>query len=70
VGTALSAAKTGQSLQTSLVAQARSLRDQSSGVDLNQEAINVVELQTSYQAATKLLTVVDSLTQSILDLIK
>jgi flagellar hook-associated protein 1 FlgK len=70
VGLSLSIASSNQTLQTSLVAQARSLRSQSSGVDLNQEAVNVVELQTAYQAATKILTVIDTLTQSILDLIR
>jgi len=66
VGSTLSAATTTQTLQTSLVAQARSLRDQSSAVDLNKEAVNVVELQTAYQAATKMVSVVDALSQDIL----
>lgn len=66
VGSTLSTATSNQTLQTSLVAQARSLRDQSSAVDLNKEAVNVVELQTAYQAATKMVSVVDALSQDIL----
>jgi flagellar hook-associated protein 1 FlgK len=70
VGSALSSATTNQTLQTNLVAQARSLRDQQSGVDLNKEAVNVVELQTAYQAAAKMMSVVDTLTQDVLGIIK
>ena len=66
VGTALSTATTNQTLQTSSVAQARSLRDTASGVDLNQEAVNVVELQSTYTAASKMITVIDQITQDIL----
>jgi len=66
VGTALSTATTNQTLQTSNVAQARSLRDTASGVDLNEEAVNVVDLQSTYTAASKLISVIDALTQDIL----
>lgn len=66
VGTALSSATTNQTLQTSNLAQARALRDTASGVDLNQEAVNVVELQSTYTAASKMISVIDEITQDIL----
>jgi flagellar hook-associated protein 1 FlgK len=70
VGSALSTAQNGQTLQTSLVAQARSMRQQTSGVSLDQEAATVLQLQQSYDAASKVLTVVDEMLQSTMDLIK
>jgi flagellar hook-associated protein FlgK len=45
------------------------MRQQISGVDLNQEATRVLELQSSYQAASKLITVIDNMTQSVLAII-
>ena len=69
VGSQLAAAKTGQSTQQDLLTQAQSLRQQTSGVDLNEEATRVLELQRSYQAASKLMTVIDDMTQSLLAII-
>jgi flagellar hook-associated protein 1 FlgK len=70
VGTALSTATTAQTEQTSLLAQAQSLRSTAQGVDLNQEAVTVTELQTSIDAASKVFTVLDQLTQTIINLIQ
>jgi flagellar hook-associated protein 1 FlgK len=70
VGSALSHATTGQTTQTSLLAQAQALRQTAQGVDLNQEAVTVTELQTSLQAASKVFSVIDSLTQTIINLIQ
>jgi flagellar hook-associated protein 1 len=69
VGSQLSIAKNGQSLQKDLVTQAQSIRQQMSGVDLNTEATKVLQLQNSYQAASKMLTVIDNLMQTVLGLI-
>jgi flagellar hook-associated protein 1 FlgK len=69
VGTQLSAAQTNQTSQQDVVTQAQSLRQQMSGVDLNEEATRVLELQSSYQAASKMITVIDNLTQSVLAII-
>jgi flagellar hook-associated protein 1 FlgK len=70
VGTALSSATTAQTEQTSLLAQAQSLRATAQGVDLNQEAVTVTELQTSIDAASKVFSVIDQLTQTIINLIQ
>jgi len=69
VGSALSTATTNQTTQTSLLAQARALRDTAQGVDLNKEAVTITELQTSMDAASKLFTIIDDLTQTVINMI-
>jgi flagellar hook-associated protein 1 len=56
--------------QTQVVSQAKSLRDQISAVSLDQEAVNVLGFQRAYQATAQVLTVLNSLADSILGLIK
>jgi flagellar hook-associated protein 1 FlgK len=69
VGNAANNANTGASTQTQLVAQAKSLQQQVSGVSLDEEAVRLVQLQSSYQAASKVVTVIDQMTQSLLAMI-
>jgi flagellar hook-associated protein 1 FlgK len=70
VGTAAQNADTGVTAQQSLVAQAKTLRQQLSGVSLDEEAIALVQLQRSYQAASRMVSVVDQLMQSVLDMVQ
>jgi flagellar hook-associated protein 1 FlgK len=70
VGTQAQNADTGAAAQTGLVNQAKALRQQLSGVSIDEEAVRLIELQRSYQAASKVVSVVDQLTQTILDLVK
>jgi flagellar hook-associated protein 1 FlgK len=70
VGTQLSNATTNQTTQQDLLTQAQSLRQDSSGVDLNEEATKVLEFQRSYEAASKLMTVIDEMVQTIVNLIQ
>jgi flagellar hook-associated protein 1 len=69
VGNAANDANTNATAQTQLVAQAQSLQQQVSGVSLDEEAIRLVQLQSSYGAASKVVTVVDDTLQSLLDMI-
>ena len=46
------------------------MRQQTSGVSIDQEAATVLQLQQAYTAASKVLTVVDEILQSTMDLIK
>jgi flagellar hook-associated protein 1 FlgK len=69
VGNAANNANTQATAQSQLVAQAISLQQQVSGVSLDAEAIRLVQLQSSYQAASKVVTVIDSLTQSLMTMI-
>ena len=70
VGQSLSTANDATDLQTHLVAQARSLRNQLSGVSLDEEAIHVVQFQRAYQATARLVTVLNDLSQTTIDIIK
>jgi flagellar hook-associated protein FlgK len=45
------------------------VRQQSSGVDLNQEAVTVMQFQRAYDAASKMVSVLDQLTQDIVNMI-
>jgi flagellar hook-associated protein 1 FlgK len=56
--------------QQQVAAQARVLRDQVSGVSLDEQAISLIEFQRSYQATARVLTVLSDLTQTTIDLIK
>ena len=69
VGNAVNNANTAATAQSPLVAQAKSLQQQVSGVSLDEEAIRLVQLQSSYQAASKVVTVIDDLTQSLMTMI-
>lgn len=51
-------------------AQARSLRQEMSGVSLDEEAVQLMELQRSYEATARLVTVVDELTQTVLNMLR
>ena len=70
LGSQIAAAQSGVQVQTGVVAHADALRQQLSGVSLDEEAVRVVELQRSYQAASKIVSVVDELTQTLLGLVQ
>ena len=70
MGSQLNDAENGQQVQQSLVAQAEDLRQQYSGVSLDEEATILIQFQRAYQANSRFITVLDQLTQSTLDLIK
>jgi len=70
VGTALNDATDSQQVQQSLLAQAKDLRQQYSGVSLDEEATILIQFQRAYQANSRFITVLDQLTQSAIDLLK
>jgi len=69
VGQQLSQAKDKSTQQTQAVAQARSLRQQVSGVSLDEEATHLLELQRSYQAAAQMITIINSLADAVLNML-
>ena len=69
VGNAAANANTQATAQSQLVAQAKSLQQQISGVSLDEEAIRLVQFQSSYQAASKVVTVIDQMLQSLMTMI-
>ena len=70
VGNAVNNANNSASASAQLVANAKSLQQQVSGVSLDQEAIRLVQLQSSYQAASKVVTVIDSTLQSLMSMVQ
>jgi len=69
VGNAVSNATTAATAQSQLVAQAQSLQQQVSGVSLDEEAVKLVQLQSSYDAASKVVTVVDDTLQTLMSMV-
>jgi flagellar hook-associated protein 1 FlgK len=69
VGRQLSQANDQQDIQKQLVAQAQSLRQQISGVSLDEQAVRLIEFQRAYQANAKLVTVLSELTQTAINLL-
>jgi flagellar hook-associated protein 1 len=59
----------GEDRHSQLLVQAHSMREQISGVSLDEEAAFLVQLQRSYQATAKLVGVVDELTQTIISMV-
>ncbi len=69
-GSGLEDATTGQQVQQSLVGQAKVLRQQLSGISLDEEATLLIQFQRGYQAVSKYITVLDTLTQSVIDILR
>jgi flagellar hook-associated protein 1 FlgK len=62
-------AQSNQTLQQQVVSQVTSTRDQVSGVSLDGQAAEVLQLQRSYQAVSQVLTIINDMADSILDVI-
>jgi flagellar hook-associated protein 1 FlgK len=70
IGSENQTATDNQQSQQQVVAQATTLRNQVSGVSLDEEAVNVLQFQRAYQAAAQVLTVLNSLADSVLNLVQ
>lgn len=70
IGQQLSAANDEQNIQQQVVAQAQSVRQQISGVDLNEQAALMVQYQNAYEANAQLFTVLNTLTQTAVNLLQ
>ena len=68
VGSDLSSAQDAATTKASLLNQAQSLRQQVSGVSLDEEAQNMMEYQRSYQAMSKMFGVLNSLTDTLMNM--
>lgn len=68
IGESVSSADNGLQTQGLLLAQATAQRDSVSGVSLDEEAINLLQYQKSYEAAARFIKVADEMTQMILSL--
>lgn len=70
IGRDLSLAREDLSTQQSLLAQSRRIRDEIQGVDLNEEALTLLQYQRSYEAAAKLIQTLDEMTQTVLQMVR
>lgn len=69
VGNDLSSAKSNQSTAQLLLSQTQDLRNQVSGVSLNEEAEHLVAFQRAYEATSKMIGVLNSLTETLINII-
>ncbi len=69
VGQQTADAQNNQQLYGQTLNQARTAQDSISGVSLDQEAVNVMQLEKGYQAAGKMVSVIDSLTSTLISMI-
>jgi flagellar hook-associated protein 1 FlgK len=70
VGNRLNEARNGQQVQQSLLAQAKDLRAQYSGVSLDEEATILIQFQRAYQANSRFITILDQLTEETINILK
>jgi flagellar hook-associated protein 1 FlgK len=70
LGRALGDARDRESVDSQLLAQSRGLRDQVSGVSLDQQAVILIQFQRAYQANAKLITVLNDLTETAVNLLR
>jgi flagellar hook-associated protein 1 len=70
VGRDMSDAQTNQQVQQSLVAQAKDLRQQASGVSLDEEATILIQFQRAYQANARMITVLDQMTEALINILR
>ena len=69
VGRQLSTAQDQKDIQKQLLIQAQSLREQVSGISLDEQAVLLIQFQRAYQANAKLVTVLNDLTQVAISLL-
>lgn len=70
IGQQVASATSGQTVAQQSLTQAQAVRTQVSGVSLNEEAINVMQLQRGYQAISKMITVIDGLTDTLINMVQ
>jgi flagellar hook-associated protein 1 FlgK len=69
-GRDLADARGTREVQANLLAQARNYRQEVSGVDLNEEAAELIQFQRAYQASAEMFRVLNQLTETVLSLLR
>ncbi|HLJ49531.1 MAG TPA: flagellar hook-associated protein FlgK [Bryobacteraceae bacterium] len=69
VGSDLSDAQDAQNVSQQLLTQAQTIRQQISGVSLDEEATHLIQFQRAYQAVSEMLTVLNDLTGTVLNIL-
>jgi len=70
IGNGLNVANNALAVQQSSLAQAQNLRQQVSGVNLDQQAALLLQVQQAYDANSKFLSVLDEITSNVINLIQ
>lgn len=70
LGRDLNGAREASDVQNQLSAQAREIRDELSRVNLDEEAIVLMELQRSYQATARIVTAVDEMMETLMGIVR
>ena len=70
VGADARAAASARDTHATMVREADAIRDQVSGVSLDEEALNLLKFQRAYEANARFFTTVDSMLATLLDLVK
>lgn len=70
VGQSLNSARQDQTTQQDLLDQARTTRSNTEGVSLDIEATKMIEYQRSYQATAHMVTMLNDLTQTVMDMLR
>jgi len=70
VGNKTRQAEVSYEAQNALLAQAKSLRDDLSGVNLDEEAANLLKFQQSYAAAAQVISIADQIFQTLINAIR
>ena len=70
VGGQLSDAQNNQQVQKQAVTQAQNIRQQASGVSLDQEATEMIQFQQAYQANAQMVTILDQLSSDLITMIQ
>ena len=69
VGQESSTASTNQQAQQQVVTQTEALRDQASGVSLDDQAVALLSFQKGYEATARLLTTLNSIAETAINMI-
>lgn len=70
IGTRYQRANGVQDLENHMLVQAQNFRQHASGVSLEQEAVLLLQFQRAYQAASRVVNVLDELTQTVLGMVR
>ncbi len=70
IGSGAQTASDWEDRSSSLLNQAKAMRQDASGVSLDEEAARIVELQRGYQAISRVVSVIDQMTDSLMAMIR
>jgi flagellar hook-associated protein 1 FlgK len=70
IGQRKASADQDQQLHQQLLAQAQSVREETSGVSLDEEATRLIQFQRAYQASAQLLSVLNQLTGTVINILQ